>query len=367
MAFKDRIKIFNDLEKVRGDRTLVCFFNFDRHSQPSLSGLSTQFHYDTKEVLFRVFKESNITRGIDLFFYTRGGDTNSVWPIVSLIREFDPDFQVLIPFRCHSSGTLLALGAKKIILCPLSELSPIDPSTGNQFNPRDPANTKVPLAISVEDVKAYQDFIYDQLGKEKKELDNEDIQNILPLFEELVKKVHPLALGNVYRVLIQIQQLATNLLELHTNNDEKVEEIVEALTTKFYSHLHMINRHEAKNILLNRVEFAQDDLAHKMDKLLRNYENTFNLREKFFLSDYLGEKQQKKVRFIGGAIESKNWSYLFETKAIIKQYSKIKSNIQLQIPQGQPMPLVPGLPRDFNIDIKSQGWIHNKEPKGVTK
>ena len=56
-----------------------------------------------------------------------------MWPIVSLIREFDKDFEVLVPYRCHSSGTLTALGAKRIVMDQLSELSPIDPSTGNQF------------------------------------------------------------------------------------------------------------------------------------------------------------------------------------------------------------------------------------------
>src|ERR1700732_3524302 len=144
MAYADRVPMLEKIETLRKGRTLVCYFTFDRIiSPPSFAtlGLQTMFHADVKESLFRVLKESvSGQTGVDLCLYTRGGDTNAVWPIVSLIREFDPDFQVLVLFRCHSSRTLVTLGAKRIHLCPISELSPIDPSTGNQFNPLDPTD-----------------------------------------------------------------------------------------------------------------------------------------------------------------------------------------------------------------------------------
>src|SRR5262249_33609661 len=157
---------------------------------------------------FRVLKESDTSRGIDLCVYTRGGDVNAVWPVVSILREFDADFEVLVPFRCHSAGTLVALGAKTIVMGPLSELSPIDPSTGNQFNPPDPRNSDSKLAISVEDVRAYRTFIADQLSDS---VDTEErapdvpIERIAPFIDRLATQVHPLALGNVQRVLLQVR------------------------------------------------------------------------------------------------------------------------------------------------------------------
>ena len=33
---------------------------------------------------------------------------------------------------------------------------------------------------------------------------------------------------------------------------------------------------------------------------------------------------------------------------------------------GQKLPLIPGLPREYHIDVTAQGWRHNTEPKGVT-
>ena len=135
ITFEERKALIQAVEKHRGGRRLVCFFNFDRNADPAIPGLSTQFHEGVMEALFHVLKESNAKAGIDLCLYTRGGDTNAVWPLISLMRQFDPDFEVLVPFRCHSSGTLAALGARRIILTSLSELSPLDPTTGNQFNP----------------------------------------------------------------------------------------------------------------------------------------------------------------------------------------------------------------------------------------
>ncbi|MGH7216846.1 MAG: SDH family Clp fold serine proteinase [Nitrospiraceae bacterium] len=369
MNYEERKELLANVERIRGGRTLLCFFNFDRASDPQLPGLATQFHADVKEAIFRILKESGPLNGVDLCLYTRGGDTNSVWPIVSLLREFDPSFEVLAPFRCHSSGTLVALGARRIVLGPLSELSPIDPSTGNQFNPRDPADPRSRMAISVEDVRAYRDFIAEQLkGKVPKPDQQIEIPeaSLAPFLQRLTQEVHPLALGNVHRVLRQIQQLATKLLNLHPSKGEDVGAIVSSLTTHFYSHLHMINRHEAKDILGGRVEFASDDLAAAMDALLRAYEDSFNLRKTFFLASYLKGKPEAEVRFVGAVAETRSWSYLHETSGIVRQTTRIPPNVQVQIPAGQPMPLVPGLPRDTELQVSSQGWIHNISPKGVT-
>ena len=371
MNYDGRKPLHERVEQLRAGRRLVCFLNFDRQSEPALPGLLTHFSADVKEALFRVLKESDPRDGIDLLLYTRGGDTNSVWPLVSLVREFDPDFEVLVPFRCHSSGTLAALGAKRLVLTSLSELSPIDPSTGNQFNPRDPANPQSGMAISVEDVRAYRSFILEQLRGGK-----DDADALLPLppegialFQRLTSEVHPLALGNVNRVLQQIKQLAVNLLNLHPVDGEDLQEIVNALTTQFFSHLHMINRHEAKEILGDRVEFAPDELSGALDDLLRAYEQQFALRKKFYLTDLLDgdDDAERSFRFVGALLESVMRSYLFETTGVVRQVAKPPANVQVQVPAGQAIPLVPGMPRETQVEVKSQGWVHNSQPQGVTQ
>lgn len=371
MALEQRQEIMNRIEAERGGRTLVCFFNFDRDGTKPISGLMTQFSADTKEPLFRVLKESVPTGSkADLCIYTRGGDVNAVWPIASLLREFDQDFEVLVPFRCHSGGTLLALGSKKIVMTPLAELSPIDPSTGNQFNPSDPAEPRNRLAISVEDVQVYRSFILEQLKFESKEGEGTAIPTsklLRPFLERLTERVHPLALGNVHRVHQQIKQLAGKLLKFHPIEGRDLPTVIEAFTTRFFSHLHMINRHEARAILGEaQVEFASTELEKLLDELLRSYEDDFRLRKPFFLNAHLGDDSEKDVRFVGGAVESKSWSYLFETKAKLQQHSALPPNVQVQLSAGQRMPLIPGIPREYRVEVTSQGWVHNTEPQGVT-
>jgi hypothetical protein len=271
-----------------------------------------------------------------------------------LIREFDPTFQVVAPFRCHSSGTLLALGARRIVMTRLSELSPIDATTANQFNPRDEADAKSPKGISVEDVRAFFD-----LRKEYAPSPSADY------LELLSRKVHPLALGNVQRVYLLVQTLATALI--NSNGTEKrdpgeVKKIVSKLASEFYSHVHAISRNEAKEILgTEQVEFADEKLETCIDRLLRAYELTFKLREQYILKEDIKTSASIDVTYCGAILESEKRSYVFRTKGAWFQVPKLPPGVQLNVPAGSPFPLIPGLPVDVRFDIKFQDWVHNQE------
>jgi hypothetical protein len=52
---------------------------------------------------------------ISLVLYTRGGETLAAWSLVNLIRNFCKDFEVIVPFHCHSAGTLICLGATVLL------------------------------------------------------------------------------------------------------------------------------------------------------------------------------------------------------------------------------------------------------------
>ncbi|GAH88593.1 unnamed protein product, partial [marine sediment metagenome] len=232
----------------------------------------------------RIVKESPTEKGVDLFLYTRGGDINAVWPTACLLKDFDKDFEVLVPFRAHSAGTMLALAANKIVMTRLGELSPIDPTTGNQFNPSDPADPQKRLGISVEDVRAYQDFLRDTFtlirdgASENVDIGQERIL-LHPFIQKLVDTTHPLALGNVHRVHQLVSQLAKKLLQFHSTPGQDLDVVVRALTVDAFSHQHMIGAEEAIETLgSGLVEKASEDLESKLDELLKGYEDDFHLR-----------------------------------------------------------------------------------------
>ena len=366
MSYQSRKGILENIFNSR-NRYPICFFNFDRDSQPNgVPGLSTIFHSDTKEVLYRLLKEMEASQaskeGVDIIVYTRGGDTNSVWPIVSLIREFDASFEVIVPFRCHSSGTLLALGASKIHMGRLSELSPIDPSTANAFNPSDGNGN--PKSISVEDMNAYMEMVDRYLVKGDNPLEGDTIGYSKQKFLEiLTSHVEPLALGNVERVYSQIRELAKNLLGGAgiERSENTIDHIVNKFSKGFYSHSHPINRKEASEVLGKQVGNLPESLESEVDSLLRSYEDSFNLREIYNVQYDLGSDLNKEVTYIGGIVESLDRSYVYETKGNWSQRSVIPNGINLNVPIGQEIPIIPGFPVEQNFTTHSQNWVNNRE------
>lgn len=86
----------------------------------------------------------NIKKGadLDLMLNTPGGDIDTAEKLVSLLHAWvgdDHTLRVIIPDYAKSAGTLMALGANKIIMSDSSELGPIDPQVvlndgkGNQI------------------------------------------------------------------------------------------------------------------------------------------------------------------------------------------------------------------------------------------
>jgi hypothetical protein len=157
------------------------------------------------------------------------------------------------------------------------------------------------------------------------------------------------------------------LLRHHRNEEDEINTIIDKLTRMYYSHHHIIDRREAQAVLgVDCIVPSDPELTVAMDDLLRYYESDFELRRTFFLGRYLGNNIEKEARFIGGCIESSNWSYLYETQMKFRQYMNPPPTIQIQVQPGQVAPLVPGLPRKYEWQVMEQGWVKNESPKGVT-
>jgi len=239
-----------------------------------------------------------------------------------------------------------------------AELSPIDPTTGNQFNPTDPANPQNRFGISVEDVGAYFKLSEDRAGITQE-------PHKLEVFKRLAEKVHPLALGNVQRVHMQIRQLGSKLLALHLDeeaNQPKIEKIVETLTEKFYSHVHAIPREEAISLLGDWVRPPSDEEKPIIRSLFGSYAETLELRSKFNLPQYMGDQHLRDLNVVGGFIESTALSHIYTTDLRIAQLPKLPPNVQLQLPPGQPPPLIPWVGRSYEYGVQGIGWkLNDKE------
>jgi len=248
----------------------------------------------------------------------------SAYTIVKMFREYTNEFNLLIPFRAHSAGTQIALGADGITMTKSGELSPVDPSTTNlfnpllnpQLNPADPRNRK---AISVEDVQSYLNLTKDRIG-----LVSEGDR--LEVFKELTKYYEPLALGNVNRYYTATRLIAREVLSLHMDKDkdmEKIDKIIKALT-ETYTHDFIITRDMGKKIRLNVHDAGADEETLIM-KLYESYESELKMNLPFDAEALLPPRQTGqtaqptpvsfKVKL--GAIESINESYVYVSEGYV--------------------------------------------------
>jgi hypothetical protein len=364
MALADRIGLIQRIQELRGSK-VITYLTSDRRFFPPgfpLPGLPTQLSTEAQSFIYDQVQSIGRNDNLDLFIYTRGGDTDSVWPLVSILREFTRvKFSVLIPFRCHSGGTLISLGANEIVMGEAGELSPIDPTTGNQFNPVDEQNPQRRKGISVEDVTSYI-----ELAKDPSKVGLKDSGHILEVFKRLSQEVHPIALGNVYRAHTQIRILADKLLKMHLNGDEekpRIDRIVDYLTRGLYSHIHAINRREAKEVLgADIVKEADGELQDFIWQLYQQYAQSLSFHETLCIDSLAVSGQQlHDLNIIGGFIETENQSFLYNTQCRVTIFPNIPQGVQVQIPPGQPVPLIPGLPITFNVSVLSIGWKLNTQ------
>jgi hypothetical protein len=323
MARKELIK---KIEKKR-DSKVITYITSDRPGP-----LGARIAGDIIPIISRQLRKIGKTKNIDLFIFSQGGDTMVPWRLVSMIREYCTKFSVLIPYKAHSSATMISLGADEIVMSDLSEISPIDPSTANIFNPVDPNNPQNRIPISVEDVMAYFDLAKNKFGIKT----DEDLTKIFNKFVESNPQIHPLALGNINRTHNLIRVLAKRLLKSHNTpmEHDKIDKIVDDFTEKLYSHQYFIGRKEAKNDLdLQNVVFADNELSELMSDLYEEYKaemglNITNWNPEVELGDNaVQNKKDYKIAYI----ESSEISNYFQVSI---DYKKQQVNITQQTPQG---------------------------------
>ncbi len=201
MTRQKRVELIKAIEKKRNSRVIAYITN-DRIgcSVPILGEVVPKLH----EHILSIPKEER--KNLDLFLYSRGGDSDTPWTIVSMLREYTDSgkFGVLIPFRAHSAATVIALGADEIVMTKKAELGPIDITlSAGPHNPVD-SGTGQRLPVSVEDVMGYFALL--------KTIDISEDEKTRA-FEIISTQVNPLALGTVSRLYEQTKLVAKRMLE----------------------------------------------------------------------------------------------------------------------------------------------------------
>ena len=158
-----------------------------------------------------------------------------------------------MPRKARSAGTIMCLGANKILLTHQSTLGPIDPSLNSPLGTKVKINgQEISLPTSVESVKGYFNLA-------KRELGIRASKDLIQAFLKLSETLNPLLIGDVYRRQGQIKMIAQKLLVYQKCTRKQKNSIINFLCSESGSHDYAINYKEAKQLGLN-VELASDEL-----------------------------------------------------------------------------------------------------------
>ncbi|MEW6171530.1 MAG: hypothetical protein AB1510_00470 [Bacillota bacterium] len=306
MPYLERRELIGQIGRLRNS-AVICYFTGDREN------VSTRIAPDVLPVLYRHLCLQKQPERIDLFLYTRGGDVLTPWRLVHLVREFSSRFNVLVPFRAYSAGTLICLGADEIVMTKMGELGPIDPSVINAFNPQDPQNPSARIPVSVEDVYSYLTLAREQAG-----LSHED--HMARVFMLLAERIHPLALGNVHRNYLLVRSLARRLLGLREEPypEERTLRIIDSLTEKLYAHSHMISRQEAAREIMLPVVFPPEGLEQLMWELYEDFAAELVMTQPFNPNE-IARGPRTEFEVVGGFVESENGQDAFVFNGVVER------------------------------------------------
>ena len=198
--WEQRKKIVAQIQEKRSGSRLVCYLTSDRQNATAI------LSKDAIPIFHNQLMQWGKISKLDVLLFTTGGDTLAAFHLGRLVREFADKVGVLVPETCLSAGTLFALGADEIYMSAAGTLSPIDPSITTLLNPV--AEGPMPgqkqlLPVSVESVAGFKSLLQEEWGIKGEEA-------LTQVYKLLAERVHPLALGDVYRSRQQIERLANH-------------------------------------------------------------------------------------------------------------------------------------------------------------
>ena len=306
MSFKNRLSHFEEIERLR-DTKLISFVTSDR------PGVETLILRDCIEPFVDTLDAIGNSKRISLLIQTDGGDTSVAWRLVNLIKMFCEEFEIIIPYKSLSAGTLIALGAEKIIMTKQAVLGPIDPSLDHRLGPVDNQGEIVP--ISVEAFNSYFDVARKNLS-----IGNEEILG--NLLSEISKQVHPLTIGDVSRSRTQIRDLANKLLSPQIKNNSTKERIIEFLCSDSGRHDYTLNRREAKSLGLN-IEKPDYELYEIIREIRNDFRTELEVLIPFNPILYEPSKNVSLTRSIIESVDA--GSYRFQTDGHIDKDSNFRT------------------------------------------
>lgn len=314
---KELFNIYEEFEKLTESK-VIAYVTGDRPRMETVIGK------DVIDIFGDHLESMGKVKKITLILYTCGGDTMAAWNLINLIREYCDELDIIVPRKARSAGTIMCLGANKIYMTRQSTLGPIDPSINNPLCPKININgNSIPMQTSVESVKGYFDLA-------KNELKIKTESELIKPFIKISENLHPLLLGDVYRIKEQIKMIAQKLLDSQLTDKKTKERIVNFLCSDSGSHDYSISFTEAKNLGL-KVDLVTTEMNSLINRWYQYIEKEMLLRNTYDPVIDLAQTSLIEYNYIRACVDSINYG----RNIFVSQGKLMKIVLQTGMPNQQ--------------------------------
>lgn len=209
-------------------------------------GMQAQVSPEAVELVVDHLEAIGPVKRLALVLMTDGGSSSAAWRLANLLRAWADEVEVWVPGRALSAGTMIAIGARRIVMARSAVLGPIDPSLIGPLGPA-PGGGGPRVPVSVEAVTGYLEAAQQTMGI------TED-PALAQVLVHLASNVHPLVLGQVFRSREQARAMAYRLLAGGGLAEERRARIADFLCSETGSHDYTIGRAEAAGLGLPVIE-----------------------------------------------------------------------------------------------------------------
>ena len=233
---------------------------------------------------------------LTLLVKSDGGSGMAALRMVHLLRQFADRVTVLAPLNCASAATMLALGADRIGMGPLSYLTAVDTSLEHELSPVDHTNQLV--AVSNDEVERVIRLWKESAGRER---------GTVNPYQELYKYLHPLVIGALDRASSLSLMLCREILGYHMKDKAKAERISRQLNSSYPAHQYPITSREARRLGLNVFDLDPD-----LDTLLQELNLIYSEMGQRAITDF--DEENHHDNEITNILESKGLQVFYQVE-----------------------------------------------------
>jgi hypothetical protein len=244
-------------------------------------------------------------RQLTLVVKSDGGSGMAALRMVHLLRQYTRRLTLLAPLNCASAATMLALGADRIGMGPLSYLTAVDTSLEHDLSPVDHTNNLV--AVSNDEVERVIRLWKESAGR----------STTVNPYQELYKYLQPLVIGALDRASSLSLMLCREILGYHMKDKAKADRISRQLNSSYPAHQYPITSREARRLGLDVF-----DLDPELDELLQDLNLAYSEMGQRAITDFdeLNHHDNEITNILeGGGLQvfyqvEKDWHYRKEER-----------------------------------------------------